>query len=114
MTESEKHRFYHSGAWQHKRIQILKRDHFECMDCRKRIEEAAAAGTPLAGWQRIINRATCVHHIKELDVSPELALDADNLISLCDRCHNARHGRTADRIFTRAKKKKKYATEERW
>lgn len=114
MTEREKHQFYHSGAWQQKRIQILKRDHFECQDCRRRILAAEAEGRSLTGWQRRINRATCVHHIHELEDRPELRLDENNLISLCDRCHNERHGRTADKIFTRPKKRKKYATEEKW
>ena len=114
MTDKEKHKFYHSGAWQRKRDQILRRDHYECQDCRTRITTAARNGTPLQGWQRYLNRATCVHHIRELADAPEQALSDDNLISLCDRCHNARHGRTAEKIFTRRKRKKPLATEERW
>lgn len=114
MTEKEKHRFYHSGAWQKKRMEILKRDHFECQDCRKRIMTASKEGRQLLGWEIYLNRATCVHHIKELEDYPELSLDSDNLVSLCDRCHNERHGRTVNKIFTRAKKKKQPVTQERW
>lgn len=66
------------------------------------------------GWERHINRATCVHHIVELEDRPDLALDSDNLIALCDRCHNARHGRTADKLYTCWKKKKEPVTEEKW
>ena len=31
------------------------------------------------------------HHIKHADEYPELAYKDDNLISLCDACHNAEH-----------------------
>ena len=113
MTEQEKHKFYHSGAWLNKRMQVLKRDHFECQDCRQRITKANEEGRQLHGWEIHLNRATCVHHIKELADHPDLALDMDNLISLCDRCHNERHGRTVDKFFTRAKKKQT-VTREMW
>ncbi|QBX14417.1 homing endonuclease [Streptococcus phage Javan137] len=32
-------------------------------------------------------------HIKEVQYYPELALDLDNLRTLCKDCHNRRHGR---------------------
>lgn len=35
--------------------------------------------------------ATVVHHIKPLAGHPEMALDLDNLESLCDACHNKKH-----------------------
>ena len=113
MTEKEKHRFYHSGAWQRKRTEVLKRDHYECQECRKRITTASKEGRQLHGWEIHLNRATCVHHIKELADHPELALDEENLMSLCDRCHNDIHGRVTNKIFTR-KKKKKPVTREMW
>lgn len=34
-----------------------------------------------------------VDHIKEVQYYPELALDLDNLRTLCKDCHNRRHGR---------------------
>ena len=92
----------------------MRRDHYECQDCRARITKANREGRTLTGWERYLNRATCVHHIKELDEYPELALEDDNLISLCDRCHNERHGRTTDKLYTRWKSKKKPVTEEKW
>ena len=36
-------------------------------------------------------RATMVHHVQPLDVRPDLALDLDNLRSLCEVCHNRAH-----------------------
>jgi 5-methylcytosine-specific restriction endonuclease McrA len=32
-----------------------------------------------------------VHHIEHLDKRPDLALDNDNLESLCADCHNREH-----------------------
>lgn len=106
MTDKEAKEFYNSKEWKRKRIDILKRDHFECQDCirRVRIKE------DVYGIERHIARATEVHHIIEYKVQPELGLDDDNLISLCSQCHNLRHGR-GPRMF---KPKKKRVTEERW
>ena len=68
-------------------------------------------------WQRAASckekterRAEAVHHIVELKEHPELGLEDDNLISLCVKCHNLRHGRTPRRF----QRKKKLASEERW
>ncbi|MCI5919072.1 MAG: HNH endonuclease [Roseburia sp.] len=114
MTDKEAKAFYNSKAWKDpatgKRIEILKRDHFECQDCRKRIADAKANGIKLIGEDLKIRRAEEVHHIEELKEHPELALDDNNLISLCTQCHNKRHGRYQFRFI----KKKKRLTEERW
>lgn len=109
MTEKEIKRFYNSKEWKHKREEILKRDNFECQDCRRRLHEAAKKEIKLSGSQSRIRRAADVHHIKELKDFPSLALDDDNLVSLCIPCHNERHGR-APKSF----KRKKPLTEEKW
>lgn len=110
MTDTEAKKFYDSKAWQTKRIEILKRDRFECQDCRARIQKAVAEGKWLPEKEKKIARAEQVHHIQELKEHPELALDNDNLISLCVRCHNIRHGRVPHKF----KRKKKLASRERW
>lgn len=112
MTEKEAKKFYDSGTWKQKRRYILERDHNECQDCRERLLTARDKGIVLKEWEKKIRRATEVHHIKELKQFPELALDDDNLISLCYLCHNKRHGRF--QRGTGNKKKKKEVTEERW
>lgn len=112
MTKKEAKQFYDSAVWQKRRADVLKRDHYECQDCRERITTANRKGITLNGWERYLNKATCVHHIVELQENPELGLDPDNLVSLCNRCHNERHGRVVDKCLVR--KKVKYATEERW
>ena len=68
--------FYLSAKWKRKRQYILKRDGYECQQCRR--------------YGRHVE-ATEVHHIKHLDEYPELALCSENLVSLCHACHNAMH-----------------------
>ena len=68
--------FYKSAAWKKKRLLILRRDSYQCQDCKR--------------YGRI-RQAVTVHHIQHLDECPELAFQSDNLISLCAECHNKRH-----------------------
>ena len=68
--------FYLSTTWKAKREAILCRDGYMCQECKR------------YGKQR---QATTVHHKKHFDEYPELALDNDNLISLCEACHNKAH-----------------------
>ncbi len=110
MNDKGKKRFYNSKEWKAKRISILERDRHECQDCTKRLREAVRQNNFLPAEDREIRRACEVHHIKELTERPDLALDNDNLISLCTQCHNIRHGRTV-RQFT---KRKKPISQERW
>lgn len=110
MTEKEVKAFYNSADWKYKRTCILERDHYECQDCRKRLKQAVENGVTLSGWEKKIWRAEQVHHIRELREHPELALDDDNLVSLCARCHNIRHGREPNKFVRR----KKRLTEEKW
>lgn len=80
MKESDP--FLHTAAWKRARRAALERDHFKCRDCMDRY---------LAGYGAKPRDATMVHHIIPRDQRPDLALDLDNLISLCDECHNKRH-----------------------
>ena len=75
--------FYKRKGWRLKRVNILKRDDYECRECRrygKRVD------------------ATTVHHIYPYQEYPLLALESDNLISLCNRCHELMHDRTTQEI----------------
>lgn len=110
MTDKEAKQFYNSKKWEIKRLDILKRDHYECQDCVARLKEAAVKGIQLHGEDRKIRRAEQVHHIKDLKEYPELGLDDENLVSLCTQCHNIRHGRHPKRFV----KRKKRLTEEKW
>lgn len=106
MTDKEAKAFYNSKAWKQKRIEILKRDHFECQDCIKRARVVEKNN----GVMMHIQRASEVHHIVEYKERPDLGLDDNNLVSLCISCHNLRHGRRP-RMFQPPKKR---VTEEKW
>ncbi len=58
-----------------------------CQHCKERIEKALRTGVPLKPEDRKIPIANEVHHIKELEDYPDLALVDSNLISLCKACH---------------------------
>ena len=73
LTEAE---FCKTIAWQSRRMAVLRRDRYLCVDCKR--------------FGRL-TQATLVHHIKHYDTNPELALEPSNLVSLCSACHNKRH-----------------------
>lgn len=74
--------FYTSAAWRAVREQALLRDHYECQHCLKLMEMGKLIRP---------RKATMVHHIKPRELFPALELDLDNLVSLCDACHNREH-----------------------
>lgn len=55
---------------------ILTRDHYLCQTCLRKGK---------------LSIANTVHHIKPLEDYPELALDEENLESICPSCHNKEH-----------------------
>jgi 5-methylcytosine-specific restriction enzyme A len=67
------HRFKNSPAWRKLRLTIIARDG-GCADCGR--EDNLS-----------------VHHIKKFRTHPELALDPDNLITVCRSCHGRREAR---------------------
>lgn len=73
--------FYRTKAWQSVRNFVMSRDGRLCQDC-------LAKGK--------ITAAEEVHHIIELTPDnindPSVALNPDNLVSLCRECHKLRHG----------------------
>jgi len=80
--KAEARKFYKSKKWRTLRAKVLERDNHECQWCKK------------DGKVTLRNDATLeVDHIKELEKYPELALDMNNLRTLCRDCHNKRHKR---------------------
>jgi len=92
--------FYNSRDWKAKRQEILEHDHYECQMCK-------AEGRVTTGDHATLE----VDHIKELERHPELALDNDNLRTLCKQCHNKRHKRGFK--YRQTKKQHKW-NDERW
>ncbi len=69
--------FYKSREWKQARQVILQRDNHLCQVCLK---------------VNKITPADMVHHIIELKDDWEKRLNEDNLVSLCNACHNKVHG----------------------
>lgn len=87
-TRKARHSFYCSGDWNRVRRLAMDRDNNECIWCKA------------AGKVTTSTRATLeVDHIKELNKHPELALELNNLRTLCHDCHNKRHNRSKNRKF---------------
>lgn len=80
--EKEVKPFYRTAAWRKVRKMALMRDGGMCCECMRRM---------LDGSGTLVRRATMVHHIIPIEQRPDLALDLDNLESLCDSCHNKEH-----------------------
>lgn len=91
-------KFYLSIDWKLKRDEILKRDNYECQWCKKKGAVKVRSAEVLE-----------VDHIKELSTHPELALDNNNLRTLCKTCHNERHGR-----YQISENQKRFGADERW
>lgn len=72
---------YNSRRWRHKRKEILRRDGYLCQRCKRYGKQV---------------QAVTVHHIKHTDEHPELAYINDNLVSLCNACHNKEHPEKAN------------------
>jgi len=70
--------FYNTKKWKQKRKTILKRDEYQCRECRR-----YGKFTP----------ADTVHHIYPLEDYPQYKLNSNNLISLCNTCHENMHNR---------------------
>lgn len=83
--------FYNSTAWKKVRLVALVRDNYLCQACLR---------------NKRLTTANTVHHIKPRLDYPELALDIDNLESICPSCHNKEHpekGGGTMRKFSRRK-----------
>jgi 5-methylcytosine-specific restriction endonuclease McrA len=74
-ARAEHQRFKNSPAWRKLRPTIVARDG-ACVDCSSTVN-------------------LTVHHIKPVRLAPDLALDPDNLVTLCRSCHGRREARGA-------------------
>jgi 5-methylcytosine-specific restriction endonuclease McrA len=86
-TKEQKVKFYKSDAWQELRLKALERDHYECQECKRQGMVYTDQHDPDK------HKRLDVDHMKEIYTHPELALEIDNLETLCIKCHNKKHGR---------------------
>lgn len=70
--------FYNTRKWKSKRAAILKRDLYQCRNCKR--------------FGRIVP-ANTVHHSIPLESRADLKLDDRNLLSLCTTCHEQMHNK---------------------
>jgi len=68
--------FYHSKAWQRVREVAVARDYALCQDCMK---------------SKKITIYNVVHHVVSIKKNYDKRLDINNLICLCESCHQIRH-----------------------
>lgn len=94
MTKYKKpNKFYKSSAWagvNGVRNQALKRDNYECQMCKAE-GRVHIDSVKVEGERKSIQLN--VHHIKEIEEFPELALTLSNLVTICLRHHNEVHER---------------------
>jgi 5-methylcytosine-specific restriction enzyme A len=92
-TRQQKRKFYDSPDWKQLREEVKQRDNYECQECKRQ-------GKVFIDTYEYSEKAKrkkiklVVDHMKELEDHPELALDIDNLETLCVMCHNKKHGRS--------------------
>ncbi|PAF31871.1 HNH endonuclease [Paenibacillus sp. 7516] len=106
-TIEQKRKFYDSGEWKQLRAKVKQRDNYECQPC-KRNGLVSIDTNEYSESARRKKIQLVVHHIKELEDHPDLALDIDNLETVCVDCHNREH----DRVFER--NVNKWEGDERW
>lgn len=75
--------FYKQMPWRNTRLDVLKRDNFECQVCKSK-------------GLLTVGKGLIVHHIKRLEFFPSLALDMSNLVTVCPACHNSIHDTSED------------------
>ncbi|BDH62319.1 HNH endonuclease [Lysinibacillus sp. PLM2] len=99
-TEEQKRKFYDSYAWRKLSKQIKQRDNNECQECKRQgkvfIDTNEYSETAKRKKIQLV-----VHHKKELEFHPDLALEEDNLETICVDCHNKEHDRYIERKVNR-------------
>ena len=88
--------FYHSAAWKKARRARLLADNYMCTKCMEEFRR---------GERMRPMPATMVHHVLPITERPDLALDIDNMRSLCDMHHNREHPEKGGRGRARPKTK---------
>lgn len=110
-TEEQKKTFYNSTAWRHLRQQALDRDNYECQHCK--VEGGVTVDSIKVEGKRkqiVLN----VDHKYSIEHYPKLALELDNLQTLCVYHHNLKEGRIDQLRDHQFKKKNKKWDDERW
>lgn len=106
IRKDDMHAFYVKSIWKKKRLEIMQRDHYECQSCKRKGKITVVNPNSKYRSQRAY-----VHHIKHLRKYPELAVDDDNLETLCFECHELEH---IDERNPFQETKPKFKNDEKW
>lgn len=96
IASGELWRFYKSREWIELKTQILKENHYECVECRKQ-GRLTRYDIMSDGRKKLIST---VHHVQHVRKYPQLAMSRtyeyqgrtyNNLIPVCKACHNRLH-----------------------
>lgn len=105
----ERQAFYNNKDWRQTRERIKKRDNYECQWCKREGRVTIDTGALNRNGRK--KNALIVHHIKERLDYPELALEDDNLVTVCFECHEKHHERWTE---NHKPKKNKWSDDEIW
>lgn len=83
---------YKDSKWIQKRRKILRRDSYQCQECKRYGKNSEASHV-----HHVIPVAWCVIHMKLYLFSNK------NLLSLCKSCHDKMHDRTNDKLTVKGK-----------
>lgn len=81
IANGESDYFYKLTVWEKFRPLVIERDKYECQLCKYH------------GKLTVLKKRAYVHHIAELKLYPQLALNGYNLATLCHDCHEQTHDR---------------------
>lgn len=101
IRSGNKKKFYDDKFWRRLSKDILRRDNFECQECKREGKLTIKEH----------NKKLDIHHIKELEQYPELAYVESNLMTVCVHHHNILDNKNP---FKNKICKKKFVNEERW
>lgn len=99
ILNNEKKKFYDDEHWRKLSAEILRRDNYECQECKKE------GKLTIKQHKKKLD----IHHIKELETNPELAYEKDNLETVCVHHHNI----LDNKVFN-TKSRTKFVNEEKW
>lgn len=116
IEKDELWRFYKSKEWIKLKESVLKENHYECEECKKK-GIITRYDVDSDGNKKLIST---VHHVQFVRKHPELALSRtyvfngkkyQNLIPVCKACHNRLH---PEKMKNKSMSEKGYVNEERW
>lgn len=76
-------KYRNNPKWIRKRLYILGRDRNQCQECKRYGRSTSAS---------------MVHHIVPPEFNPEYFYLNENLLSICDKCHDEFHDRTNGKL----------------